>query len=361
MQIHDVRYDCRFFRGELPCRPNKDHGYHCTTCPEYRQVSRRILIIKLGALGDVIRTTPLIVRFREMYPDCHITWITQSPDILPKDSIDRIYKLGFDAYLRIKGQHFDIAINLDKEPEACMLLTEVTAREKYGFAWNGKHIVPATPAAEHKLITGFFDDISQHNKKSYLEEIFEICHLDFRKEPYLLPVRQDYIEKWTTIRQMAGDKKVIGLNTGCGARWATRMWPSDLWVELIRKLQAEGYFPMVLGGPDEDEMNKHYHQETGCFYPGTWSLEEFMAISSHCDVIVTAVSMMMHIATGLEKPMVLFNNIFNPHEFELYGRGEIVSPDSGCECYFGNTCKRSRHCMMDLPAEKVFQAVSRWA
>ena len=36
------------------------------------------------------------------------------------------------------------------------------------------------------------------------------------------------------------------------------------------------------------------------------------------DLVVTAVTMAMHIALGLGKKLVLFNNIFNPHEFELY-------------------------------------------
>ena len=52
-------------------------------------------------------------------------------------------------------------------------------------------------------------------------------------------------------------------------------------------------------------------RKQGLYYPGTYSLEEFIAITANCDLIVTAVSMMMHIAIGLKRPLVLFNNIFN--------------------------------------------------
>ena len=63
-----VHPDCRHFRGDLPCRPNKTDDYVCDGCPVYAPVTQRILIIKLGAIGDVIRTTPLLRRLRAERP-----------------------------------------------------------------------------------------------------------------------------------------------------------------------------------------------------------------------------------------------------------------------------------------------------
>ena len=359
MELKDVKFDCKYFRGEIPCLPNKQRGKVCDTCDEYTPIKTRILIIKLGALGDVIRTTPLVVKYRELYPNSHITWVTLSPDILPKESIDKILKYGFDAVNYVGYQKYDIAINLDKELEACAMLSTVNAKEKYGFIWNheANHIDVATPAATHKLITGLFDNISKQNTKSYLEEIFEICHLKFNYEPYLLNVNKELVVKWTILKEKSQGKKIIGLNTGCGKRWSTRLWPNDRWIELVRQLQHANYFPMLLGGLDEDAQNKIYEHETGAYYPGTYSLEEFIAITANCDTIVTAVSMMMHIATGLQKSLVLFNNIFNKHEFELYGRGTIVEPTSGCDDYYGNTCTRSNHCMNDISVAQIYDAI----
>ena len=360
MKVSEIKFDCRHFIGEIPCKPNKEKGNICNDCDEYSQISKRILIIKLGAIGDVIRTTPLVVKYKQLYPNCHITWLTHTPDILPKDQIEKIYKWDFTSTYIIRNKQFDIAINLDKEFEACALLNEVHAKEKFGFTLKDNHIVAATAAAEHKLITGLYDSISQANTKSYLEEIFEICHLKFNFEEYLLDVKPDFDDKWEkTLGEKAGGKKIIGLNTGCGTRWLTRLWPAGYWIELIQMLQKSGYFPVVLGGPDEDAQNKLYAEKTGCYYPGTYSLQEFIAISNNCDAIVTAVSMMMHIATGLKIPMILFVNIFNKHEFELYNRGEIISPKTGCNCYYGTSCSRENHCMNDISVDEVFSAVLR--
>ena len=61
----------------------------------------------------------------------------------------------------------------------------------------------------------------------------------------------------------------------------------------------------------------------------------------------------MHVALALKKQLMLFHNIFNVHEFELYDRGIIIEPTTGCDCYFGNTCSRDRSCMYDVSVKDV--------
>ncbi|MBK8340010.1 MAG: hypothetical protein IPK99_08450 [Flavobacteriales bacterium] len=126
---------------------------------------------------------------------------------------------------------------------------------------------------------------------------------------------------------------------------------------MIGSLQAEGFFPIVVGGKQEDEVNLRYAAVTGCYYPGHFSLREFFALVSNTDIVVTQVSMMMHIAIALRKRLVLFNNIFNAHEFHLYGRGVVVQPTSGCDCYYGNTCTRQRSCMLDIEVSSVMEHI----
>ncbi len=358
--ISDLKFDCLYFKGHIPCIPNKLRNKICNDCNEYKPVSKRILIIKLGAIGDVIRTTPLIVKYRELYPFCHITWITNTPDVVPSEEVNTIYKFDLASVYTVQNINFDIAVNLDKEPEACILLKDVKSKEKYGFIWHNNHIDVATLNSEHKLITGLFDNISKRNTKNYLEEIFEICHLKFNKEPYLLDVDIDLQNKWTVIRSYANGKKIIGLNTGCGKRWTTRLWPNEYWIDLIKELLNNNYFPVLLGGEAEDENNNVLVKETKAYYPGFFTLKEFIALTSNCDTVVTQVSMMMHIVTALKIPLVLMNNIFNSHEFYLYNNGIIVEPASGCDCFYGNNCKRGRSCMYDISVEMVLNGIKKF-
>lgn len=358
MNKDTIRFDCISFKGHIPCEPNKKRGKVCATCDEYTPVEKRILIIKLGAIGDVIRTTPLLHALRKKYPHAHITWLTYSPDVLPREHINELCTFNTVDILNITHTPYDIAINLDKDKEACTLMASVEATEKYGFTWHDGHIDTATDNAIPKLITGLFDQISQENTKNYLEEIFEICHLPFKKEPYTIRLNKSLAAKWQeTIEKKAKGKPVVGLNTGCGARWKTRLWTDENWVMLIKKLQQGGYFPVLLGGPDEDDKNKYYATTSGAWYPGHFSLEEFIALSNSCDIVVTQVSMMMHIAIALKKYLVLMNNIFNRHEFELYDNGIIIEPPTGCDCYYGGTCSRDMRCMHDITPDMIENAI----
>ena len=360
MKLTNVKFNCKHFKGTIPCKPNKEHGVDCCDCNYYEARGKQILIIKLGAMGDVIRTTPLVVRYKEMFENVHFTWLTEFPDVLPPSDIDDIMIPGVFSIEKIKGRHFDIAINLDKEEEACRLLADVDARVKYGFTWEQRHLNAATPAAEHKIITGLFDHISTENTKSYMEEIFEICHIDFRMEEYLFNYNKQLAEKWKHIfAEKAAGKAVVGLNTGCGNRWKTRLWPDEYWVEFIQKLDTNKILPVLVGGPQEDEKNKMLTKKTDAWYPGIYPLEEFISLSANFDAVITQVTMMMHIAVGHKTPIILMNNIFNKHEFELYGRGVIVEPETGCDCYYGNFCTRERPCMYDIKPETIKQELNK--
>lgn len=372
-----IKFECVHFLGDIPCKPNKLRGKICDSCDEYEQnaegksqkaefktkvpeniSSDKILIIKLGAAGDVIRSTPLLARFKREFPSYKTEWMTENPEVLPQNTIDKIYIDTEENIDAIKNSSYKIAVNLDKDKEACELLNEVIAEQKFGFTWENGHISATNDAAWEKLITGIFDQYSKENTQSYQQEIFSICGFEFNGELPFLSVNNSLVEKWKSIlEKKSSGKKIIGLNTGCGSRWKARLWQEEKWIELIKKLQQKNYFPMLLGGPDEDEMNRRYEKTTNACYPGTFTLEEFIAISSNCDVIVTAVSMMMHIATALQKPIVLFNNIFNKHEFELYGKGKIIEPATGCDDYYGQTCSRKNHCMNDINPSAVFEAI----
>lgn len=350
-----VHPDCRHFRGDVPCRPNKEHGYVCAECPAYAPTQQRILIIKLGAIGDVIRTTPLLRRLRQEYPQARITWLTHTPAILPQGEVDEILKLELASVVYLQAREFDILFNLDKDKEACALHDTIRAPQKFGYALHPTGMAwPGNALAEHKFLTGVFDQLSLQNQKPYVQEIFELCGFEFRGEEYVFDNHADKGYQWPALPQ---GRPRIGLNTGCGDRWTTRLWSDEKWISLIGQLQEAGYSPVLLGGTAEDERNRRLHAATGAHYPGTFSLEQFINLMHQMDGIVTQVTMAMHISIALAKPTILMNNIFNPYEFDLYGRGQLVQPDRQCVCFYRGICKLGTSCMEDLPAEKVFAAV----
>jgi len=367
IKLSEIKTDCRYFKGHIPCSPNKKYGVVCNSCDYYDKTDGRILIIKLGAAGDVIRTTPLLFPISQQYPNAKIYWLTYFPDLVPKKNrpcADRVFIYNLQNVNYLSELDYELVINLDKDHEAISIMSKINSKRKEGFTMKDGHCYPVNENAVGKFITGLFDSVSISNKKSYMEEIFEICGYKFKGERYILDLNKD-ADLFTNGKYNISkdkDKLNIGLNTGCGARWISRLWKNEYWEKLINLLMNKGYRVILLGGSQEDENNKNLSKITGADYFGYFELESFITLMDKCDIIVTQVTMGMHIAIALNKKLVLMNNIFNPNEFELYGNGIIASPDKECKCYFQPECTNKEYqCMDHLTPEKIFSECERLA
>jgi heptosyltransferase-2 len=207
------------------------------------------------------------------------------------------------------------------------------------------------PLADAKLLTGVFNDISMQNKKSYPEEIFEICGFNYQGEKYILD--NHLSNDWP----LDHSHKIVGLNTGCGARWPSRLWPVEHWKELATSLQQNNIDIIWLGGPEEHERNTRLQNQIGGKYFGIHSLPEYINIVGQCDLVVTQVTMTLHIALGLSKKVVLMNNIFNKNEFELFDLGVIIEPEPLCGCYYSPVCPHDS--MKSIHPERMMSQIMK--
>ncbi|MCR4322301.1 MAG: hypothetical protein NUV74_18450 [Candidatus Brocadiaceae bacterium] len=120
-------FDCRFFASEKPCQFKLDCPID-SACPKYQPMGKRILIIKLAAIGDVLRTTPILPVLKKKYPQSYITWITDksSLQVLEENPyIDRLLTANYENALRLQVEKFDVMICLDKDTVASSLASIV--------------------------------------------------------------------------------------------------------------------------------------------------------------------------------------------------------------------------------------------
>ena len=288
----------------------------------------RILILKVGAAGEVIRNTPLLTKLRQLHPGAEITWLTNFPELVPKKLVDRILRFNWESANILTEERFDLLLSLDKENVVCALANKITADVKKGFCYSDKgKILPFDSHAERKWRTGIDDVEMLENRKHYVEVIFEICGYQWSGEEYVLP---DFKRE----KLIDNGKLVVGINTGAGQLWRTRIPHEVKLKEIIESLLARDYEVLLLGGPDEDQKNTYLSNKYKIQYFGVRSFTDFINIMDNCHAIITPVTMALHIAIGLGKHIILLNNIFNKHEFHLYGRGTTLEPDLNClGCY----------------------------
>ncbi len=330
-----LKLDCIFYKGDKPCFYNR----FCEDCTYYKPMGKRILIIKLASIGDVLRTTPLLYGLKNKYMDSQITWLTNSESFTALDGnsfIDRLLIFNLDSVLRLQLEEFDIAINLDKERSAASLVGTVKAKEKFGYGLSKEgNLYPLNKEAEYDFILGLSDELKfRTNRKSYQEIIFETAGLSFNKEEYIINLdnsqnsfKKSFLEKYALYDY---DIK-IGLNTGCGSVFPFKKWPVSGFVELIyilaSKLNAK---ILLLGGRNEEVRNKEILERvstkvlnTGC----SNNLKEFISIIDCCDFVVSADTLAMHLAIALKKKVVALFGPTCAQEVDLYGRGiKMISP-----------------------------------
>ncbi len=363
-----IRYDCRYFRADIPCLPHKRDGVHCSTCIYYAPVKERILIIKLDAPGDVLRTTCILPGLREKYPAAQITWITKSESIsifYGNPYVDRVIELNQAIYV-LETDDFDLVINLDTAPLSSRLASIAKGKDKKGFGYDPKGFVyPLNAEAEPWFALGLFDDYKKANTQTYQAIMLDICGLtpaDYSIQYFIKPEEKGFANKFAQQHGLQEGRLIIGLNTGAGKRWEKKKWTLNGYCELIELLKKE--YPniaiLLYGGPEEAERNKQIAAgskgaviDTGC----NNSLREFASLLNLSSLIVTGDTMALHLAVALKKKIVALIGPTSSTELDLYGRGYKVTADMTCLCCYKTTCDNKPSCMEQIKPYKIIEVI----
>tara|TARA_Y100000310_G_C20593786_1_gene769460 strand:- start:251 stop:1267 length:1017 start_codon:yes stop_codon:yes gene_type:complete len=331
----------------------------------------KILIIKLGAIGDVVRTTSFLSGLLEKYDGAVIDWVTSkgSADMLKGNSLVSNVFLVDDVGEGVVGE-YDLVISLDDEDEALRIATDVKKKKLVGgyFGDGGekKYTEDSNSWFDMGLTSRFgktrADEMKKENSQTYQSIIAEMLGIEVKEMVLNLNDSElGFGKKFAEREGLGGEELVVGLNTGAGKRWPLKKLSVSKTIELADRLGRElGAKVVLFGGPEEEERNKKIKNGTktkvidaGC---GN-SLREFAALVNLCDVVVVSDSLAMHIAIALKKKVVTFFGPTSAAEIELYGRGKKVIAQNSCYCCYRKDCDVSPSCMDDIKVEELFEGV----
>ena len=169
----DIRTDCRHYRNNVPCAPHKRSLESCDRCGELQAIQERIVIVKLDAMGDVLRTTSCLAPLKQRYPRSHITWITRQnavPLLAGNPWIDRILPIESNYLEYVTSEDFDLAIGPDADLCSASIMSLVRAATKRGFLSDRRGgVVPLNDAAEAWWHLGLNDVAKRQNRRTYGE------------------------------------------------------------------------------------------------------------------------------------------------------------------------------------------------
>jgi ADP-heptose:LPS heptosyltransferase len=369
--MRPIAYDCRYFLGDRPCVWHKREGAVCV-CDRYVPVASTTLLIKLDAVGDVLRTTCLLPVMERAWPGQKLAWITRSeaaPLLEHNPWIAETLVYGPDALTQLSARRFDRVINLDAGKVSAGLAAAARGEEKIGYVLDERGFVkPTNDAAEEWLRLGIFDDLKKANTRSYQEIMCSILGLETDGLRYVLELTEaEHRVARERLLGLGADPGLpsLGIHTGGGGRWRLKQWHGHRFRELVRRLKGErgdGLQILLFGGPLERDLNRGLAEElrghvfdTGCEN----SVREFAALVSHCAVMLSGDSLAMHVALAVGARAVVLFGPTSHAEIELFGRGEKVIPDMDCLVCYKQECDFVPHCMDLITVRAVEAAVVR--
>lgn len=368
--FREIAFDCRYFRGDRPCVWHKQTGVLCT-CERYERVEERILIVKLDAMGDVLRSTALLPPLVQSHPRAAITWLTRResvPLIERNPYVSETLELGPEATVHLQTRVFDRVINLDASRISAALAALARAPRKDGYVLDERGWVrPTNEAARRWLEAGVFDDVKRAGTATYQDRMAEILDLSGRGHRYVFELSDDERRRGAAHLTTIGvdlDRPILGLNTGAGGRWPLKQWREDGYLECIAYLAAEqpDLQFVLLGGPGERDRNDRLigGSSVRLFDPGCDNpVRHFAAMLGCCDVVVTGDTLAMHLSLALGRRTVVLFGPTSAAEIEMYDLGEKVVPEMGCLSCYKNSCDFVPNCMDLITMPMVAGAILR--
>lgn len=365
-----VLADCRHYRGDKPCAVGHDDA--CPQgCEDYSPRGTRVLVIKLGALGDVLRSEVVLAGIRKTWPACHVTWVTRPAGVrllANNPNIDRLLPFDAESLLHLEFEQFDVCLSLDKEPAPCALAMRVGAADKRGIGLSDAGTpIPLNAACAPYFRLGLSDRLKFHsNTASYPRLICDAVALPYDGRRYrLYPAAKDRSRAHTVLDEIGvlPRDRVIGLHTGAGRTFANKIWTPDRFVTLARKLIDGGDARvLLLGGPDERGRNAWIAErvgrgvlDAGCDH----SELVYASIVSRCSAIVCGDSLALHVAVAMDVPVVALFGPTCPQEIDLFGRGEKIVTSVPCAPCYLRVCDKQPNCMDAIDVDRVHAAVRR--
>jgi heptosyltransferase-2 len=343
----------------------------------------RLLLLKTGALGDVLRTTSVLPGLRALHPDLSVTWLT-APGAVPlvrhHPLVAEVHTVVADEPASVEevaraleAEPWDRLLSLDDEEPLCALAARVAAAS--GARLTGATLAPDGSRTYTEDSAPWFDMglLSRFGK----EEADRLKVLNRESQPAIyarmlgiemgepeLPVDPSDLGRARERAEAEGWHEggpLIGMNTGAGGRWESKKLPvervAELMLELDRRLERPGF--LLLGGPEERERNAAIRDaaagrvrlfDAGVEHP----LLEFAALVDRVDLLVTSDSLALHVAIARRRPVVAFFAPTSAAEIELYGRGEKVVSTAPDVCSYRPDADTST-----LTVERLADAVER--
>jgi lipopolysaccharide heptosyltransferase I len=337
----------------------------------------RILIVRLGAIGDVVHTLPALAALRRGMPDAHISWAVEQggPAKLLRGSaqLDELIELDLREWRKslmnvetqtairkamagLRNARFDLSLDFQGLLKSAMVARLARVPRRIGFAREALR----EPASAFMLTERVAVDDKDHVIKKNLK-LVEHLGCDVSRE-YEFPIALSEDDERFAERQVeANDGNLAILNPGGG--WPTKLWSPEGFGAIADRLwESRAIRSVVTYGPGEEALARSVVESSRADAAVALdaNLKQFFALARRAKLFLGGDTGPMHIAAAARAPIVA---IFGPTESRRNGpfsQSDVVVErhdlDCRVDCY-RRSCSHTS--CMNIPVDDVWRAVEK--
>ena len=323
-----------------------------------------ILIVRLGALGDVVHAVPAAAALRKAFPGAGIDWLVDARhrgivDLVT--AIDRAIPLesptlaGWTAALRVlRRTSYDVAIDLQGLMKSAVLARASGAARVVGFSiWH----------LREKTARPFYSDAHDAEGGHVIRKNLRLLRaLGVEDDEIRFPLADVPSPALDSLRaRIPAGRRFALINAG--AAWPNKRWPPDRFGALAAFLDdACGLTPVVVWGPGEQQLADGViaaSSNTAIAAPPT-AVADLVALARASALVVSGDTGPLHLATAVGTPTVSIFGPTDPNRNGPYASADVVvSRFDACGCHYDRRCHEPEWCIGDVTVAEVCAAVQR--
>jgi lipopolysaccharide heptosyltransferase I len=326
-----------------------------------------ILIVRLGALGDIVHAVPAAAALRAAMPDARIDWLVERkhrPVLDLVEGLDRIVTLDgrsvaawIDAVKRLRTARYDVALDMQGLMKSAVLARASGAGRVAGFSiWHLREKTARPFYSETDAPAGADEALSGHVIQKNLRLLRVLGVSDDR---VVFPFRAIDSAVAREVAARDGGTPFALLNPG--AAWPNKRWPPERFGEVASFLKdVRGLRSVVLWGPGEEGIAGAVvaaSQGAASLAPST-TIADLIALSRAASLVIAGDTGPLHLATAAGAPAV---GLFGPTDPDRNGpwapEDLVVSRYGTCACHYERRCHEPEWCFEGVSVVEVTAAV----